>query len=60
VLHRDRIVKLLSLIISTKNERVNFKSCRNSLKHSGVAGGKWGHVPWGAGLEVHQHIFAVI
>jgi len=44
VLHRDRIVKLRSLIISTKNKymkeryrKFNFKSCRNSLKYSGVA-----------------------
>jgi len=32
--------KILSLIISTKNkihERVNSNSCRNSLKHSGIA-----------------------
>jgi len=29
---------------------VNSKSCRNSLKHSDVAGGKWGHAPRGAGL----------
>jgi len=53
VLYRDRIVKLLSLIISTKklgHERVNYKSCRNSLKHSDVAGGKWRHAPQGAGL----------
>jgi len=24
---------------------VNSKSCRNSLKYSGVAGVKWGHAP---------------
>jgi len=44
VLHRDRIVKLLSLIISIKklgrlHERVNSNSCRNSLKHREASGG---------------------
>jgi len=29
---------------------VTSKSCRNSLKHSGIAGGKWGHALQGVGL----------
>jgi len=32
------------------HERVNSKSYRNRLKHSGVAGGKWKHAPRGTGL----------
>jgi len=52
VLHQDRIVKLLS----NKHKKLGTgksdltTSCKNSLKHSGVAGGKWGHAPQGAGF----------
>jgi len=35
---------------------VNFKSCRNSLKHSGVARGKWEHAPRGASAHFYSHL----